>query len=92
MSMTDEEVFAVLAGYGVSPSALPFVRTEPQDGQPHPGDRVFRFPVVLGEDSYLAVAWSFGQPDPDEMLNWHLVWHSVDGPMTRDELEALGRE
>jgi hypothetical protein len=88
--MTDEEVLAFLAAHGVSGFPFP-VRAEPSDGQDHPGDRVFWYPVLLDDGRYLAIAWQFGQPDPDEAANWKVRWHAVHGPVTREELEELAR-
>lgn len=83
--MTTDEVLAALAKYGILVPPFP-LRLEP-DGD-HPGDKVYRFPVPLADGRYLAVSWSFGQPNDDELRNWEPVWHAVDGPMTRAELEA----
>ena len=91
MTMTTEDVIAAVAAYGLEPSAIPYTRAEPQPGQDHPGDRVFTFPLPLDDGRYLAVRWSFGQPSEDEIENWKLRWHSVDGPMTRAELEDSSR-
>jgi hypothetical protein len=89
--MTEDEVFAALREHDLPPSALPYTRAEPVAGQPHPGDRVFRFPVELPDGRYLAVAWSFGQPSDDEVENWKIRWHAVEGPMDRAQLEAVAR-
>lgn len=88
--MTDEEVLAVIRQYAGEAAAVSFpMRLEPAGD--HPGDKVFRVPVPLPDGRYLAVAFSFGQPDADAMANWKPRWHRVDGPATREELEALGR-
>lgn len=91
MSMTEEEVASALGEYGLPLTALPYTRAEPKDGQGHPGDRVFLFPVELADGRYLAVSWMMGYPDADEMANCKLRWESVDGPFTRPELEAHAR-
>jgi hypothetical protein len=89
--MTDDEVLDVLSEFGVETEPPPFpMRMEPS-GAEHPGDKVFRFPVPLPDGNYLAVSWMFGYPDPDEMINYKVRWQSVDGPFTRDALEAFGR-
>lgn len=87
--MTTDEMIAALAARGLEPWFE--LRQQPVNG-PHPGERVFRFPRQLPDGSYVAVAWSFGRPDPDEALNWLPVWHSVDGPMTLAELQELARD
>lgn len=86
--MTTDEMLAALAEHGIDSAPFP-MRVQP-DGE-HPGDKVFRFPVQLDDGRFLAVAWSFGQSDPDEMLNWLPHWHSVDGPMSLAELQELAR-
>jgi hypothetical protein len=88
--VTEDEVLAALAAHGVD--APPFqLRMKPYDGQEHPGERVFWFPVLLADGRYLGVSWSFGQPDPDPELDWKPVWHAVHGPVTQSELEAIAR-
>lgn len=91
MSMTEEEVAAALSEYGLGLAALPYTRSEPKDGQEHPGDRVFLFPVELADGRYLAVAWMMGYPDADEMSSCKHRWQHVAGPFTRPELEAHAR-
>jgi hypothetical protein len=89
--MTEGEVAAALAAHGAAMTALPYTRAEPEDGQDHPGDRVFVFGVQLAEDSWLAVRWKMGYPSDDEMTSCKLRWQSVDGPVTRAGLEELAR-
>lgn len=91
--MTLDEVLAVLKENELPPSALPFVRAEPEDGQEHPGDLLGYFPLQLPDGRFLAVAWMFGQPSDDEVENWKLRWYAVHGPLSFDELkEIAGRE
>lgn len=91
MSMTTDEVTAAIAEHGLPPEAIPYTRAEPKDGQEHPGDRVFIFPLELPDGRYLAVSWSMGYPSDDEMTSCENRWHSVAGPFTRPELEAYAR-
>lgn len=88
--LTEDQVLAALAAHGVTAPPFP-LRMEPADGQPHPGGRVFWFPVILADGRYLGIAWSFGQPSDDAMESWKPVWHAVHGPMTREELEEIAR-
>lgn len=91
--MTDDEVIAKVFEHGGAGAVAGFpMRIAPDGG--HPGDKVFRLPVALPQldgEMYLAVSFSFGQPSDDAMEDWRPRWQSVDGPMTREELEELGR-
>jgi hypothetical protein len=90
--MTDEEVLEFVQEHAGPAVAAAFpVRIAPQAGQDHPGDKVFRIPVSAGNGQYIAVGFSFGQPSDDEMLSWKPRWCSLHGPMTREELEQLGK-
>jgi hypothetical protein len=86
--MTTDEVIAHLDQAGVPAATLnAFPRRMEPSGE-HPGDKVFRVPVATGDGRFMAVSFSFGRPDADEALNWAPVWRAVDGPFTRQELEA----
>jgi hypothetical protein len=83
-----EEITQLGAGY-----AVPTFPSRVQPSGEHPGpEKVFRIPVSLPGGSFAAVSFSFGQPSDDPVRNWQPLWRSVDGPMTREELEELGRE
>ncbi len=86
--MTEDEMLAALAEHGITDPPFP-VRAEP-DGA-HPGDRVFWFPVALPDGRYLGVSWSFGHPSEVAEDDWKIRWHAVEGPLTREELEAKAR-
>jgi hypothetical protein len=90
--LSDDHVRTLVARYaGQDVADALATRFEPQDGQPHPGDRVFVTPVKLLDGKFLALAWMFGQPDPDEVRNWKVRWHSVRGPLSLDELKEFAR-
>jgi hypothetical protein len=90
--MTEEEVLAFVAQHaGPAAAAGVATRFEPREGQPHPGNRVFVTPVDLGDGVYLALAWMFGYPDPDEARSWKVRWHSAGGPFGSAGLEAFAR-
>jgi hypothetical protein len=86
--MTTDEVITLLDQGGVPPEMLgTFPRRMEPSGE-HPGNKVFRVPVATADGRFMAVSFSFGQPDDDEALNWAPVWHCVDGPFTREQLEV----
>jgi hypothetical protein len=89
--MTDDEMLGELASRGARPEHIDVFPMRLEPNGEHPGDKVFRIPVPLQDGSFLAVAFSFGQPSDDEMENWKPRWRAVDGPMNREELEELGR-
>lgn len=90
--LTYEQVVETLAEFGAVHAERAFPpRIQPSGS--HPGqEKVFRIPVALPDGMFLVVAFSFGQPSDDAVENWRPLWRSVDGPMTREELEELGRE
>jgi hypothetical protein len=68
------------------------LRAEPLDGN-HPGPSwvtVDAFPLTDGTG--ICVAYSFGQPDEDEMLTWAKVFREVAGPMPVSEVMAYARD
>jgi hypothetical protein len=92
-ALTDEEVLDFVTEFAGAQAAgkLP-LRIAPQDGQ-DPGDKVFRLPVQCPDGTYLAVAFKFGQDNPeDAMTAWKPRWQHLDGPMTLEELQELGRD
>ena len=68
------------------------MRLQPQGGTAPSPDRVYCMPVELPGGSFLAVLFSFGAADEDAMADWKPVWRDVAGPVTREEVEELGRE
>lgn len=87
--LTDGDVQEFLTRHGGTAAAGAFpMRFAPEDGQPHPGNRVFRAPVELPDGRYLVISFSFGQDNADAMLAWKPVWHALEGPVTRQELEG----
>lgn len=92
-TLTDDEVLHFLALH-LSPAQVAgwSMRAEPADGV-HPGpDWVSVEAAPLADGTGIAVAWSFGQPDEDEMLSWKKVWREVAGPMSVPEVVAYARD
>ena len=89
--MTYDEVIAELTARGAVSGTLALLprRFEPV-GQADP-EGTFLLPVETQDGRYLAACFSFGRSDPDPALDWEPVWRSVEGPMTREQLEDLGR-
>lgn len=85
--MTDDEVLAVIREHAGDEVAdrIP-MRLQPQGD--HPGEKEFRMPVPLEDGRYLAVRFTFGTESDDAMESWKPTWIAVDGPSTREELEA----
>lgn len=86
--LSDDEVLFFLAQH-LPPAKVAAweMRAEPADGQEHPGpDWVTVMADQLPDGTAIAVAWSFGEPDEDEMLSWKKVWREVAGPMTVPEV------
>jgi hypothetical protein len=89
--LDDEDVLAVIREFAGEEALDTFpLRYEPVNGAAD--DRVLIRPVPCPDGRYLAVSFRFGHEDPDEMISWKPEWLGVDGPFTREELEAFGRE
>lgn len=85
ITLTDDEVLTAIQHHGGDPTMFQ-LRYEPEGA--HPGDKVFRRVYPVADDRYVTVSFQFGQPSADEYENWRPVWLGVDGPYTREELEA----
>lgn len=79
--LSDEEVITFLSEY-LDPLRVAMweMRAEPLSGVHPGGGWVTVEAVQLPDGQALAVAYSLGHPDPDEMLNWKKVWRGVFGP------------
>jgi hypothetical protein len=89
----EADVIALVQAYGGDDAAgaLP-LRFGPMDGQPHPGDKVLIRPSQTTDGRYLALSFTMGYEDPDEMISWKPQWLGIDGPFTMAELEAFARD
>lgn len=89
--LDDGEMLALVVAAG-GEALLPSFPMRMQPDGDHPGDKVFPLAMPLPGGGYLAVLFSFGQPSADEFDEWRPRWRAVKGPMSLDELKALGRE
>jgi hypothetical protein len=87
-TLTEDTVLEFVRRHAGEQAADQFQTRYEPDGE-HPGDRVFVTPVPLADGRFLAVAWMFGQPDPDVTLHWKARWHSLAGPVTYTELKEF---
>jgi hypothetical protein len=87
--LSDEEVLAAVREHaGAEAASRVPMRLQPSG--PVPQGKVFRMPVPLPDGRYLAVSFEFGHDDPVyPEFAWKPAWRSVDGPLTREELEQL---
>lgn len=91
MSMTDAQVLAALAAHADPVALSSFqqlqMRYEVTNGT-LPTDRVLYAPVACPDGKYMAASFTL-EKDADDDGRWATVWHAVQGPMTRQELQEL---
>lgn len=91
--MTDDEVIAALEPH-VAPEALEQFVSLQMNYEVTNGnldtDRVLYAPVACPDGRFMAASFRLEPGEDEDGLFWETVWHQVQGPMTLDELKALG--
>lgn len=88
-NLTEGDVQAFLTERGGPGTAAGVpMRYQMEDGQDHPGDKVFRVPVPLPDGCYLVLSFTMGYDSEDPVEAWKPFWKKLEGPVTLGELEA----